>query len=141
MPEKENTVLEIPEGIPEEFAEVWDEIPEAAREKVGKLMISSTFQMGMLQQPENTIMRKITEDHISEYLQGSREQMNREYDEKRDRKWFLLGSIFLAMVFIIVIICLLKDKPELMEKVIIGIGGAVFGAIGGYGFGKNNSSE
>lgn len=45
------------------------------------------------------------------------------------------------MAFIVVIILLLKDIPDIMEKIIYTIGGLAAGAIGGYGFGKFKNDE
>ncbi len=39
------------------------------------------------------------------------------------------------------LIILLKDNPDIMEKIIYTVGGVVIGAFGGYGFGKNKGDE
>lgn len=49
--------------------------------------------------------------------------------------------MIVAMAFIIIIIVLLKDNPEIMEKIIYTVGGVVIGAFGGYGYGKNKSED
>jgi hypothetical protein len=46
-----------------------------------------------------------------------------------------------GMVFFILLVILLKDIPDVMEKIIYIVGGVVIGAFGGYGFGKNRNDE
>ena len=38
-------------------------------------------------------------------------------------------------------IVLLKDNPDVMEKIIYTVGGVIVGAFGGYGFGKNRNDD
>ena len=49
--------------------------------------------------------------------------------------------MIVAMVFFILLVILLKDIPDVMEKIIYIVGGVVIGAFGGYGFGKNRNDE
>ncbi len=51
------------------------------------------------------------------------------------------GSLIVAMIFFILLVILLKDNPDVMEKIIYIVGGVVIGAFGGYGFGKNRNDE
>lgn len=44
--------------------------------------------------------------------------------------------MLVAMVFFIIIIVLLKDSPDVMEKVLYAVGGVIAGAFGGYGLGQ-----
>lgn len=46
--------------------------------------------------------------------------------------------MFIAMVFFIILVILLKDTPDVMEKIIYTVGGVVIGAFGGYGKNKND---
>ena len=50
-------------------------------------------------------------------------------------KQIILGLAFL--IVIVIIVYLLKDKPENMEKIVYSIGSGVVGFAGGYGFGKS----
>lgn len=45
------------------------------------------------------------------------------------------------MIFFIVVILILKDIPDVMEKIIYGLIGLVAGAFGGYGIGKNKRED
>ena len=45
------------------------------------------------------------------------------------------------MVFFVILIILLKDNTDVMEKIIYTVGGVIAGAFGGYGFGKNRNDE
>lgn len=66
--------------------------------------------------------------------------MKHTYQEMKHRKIFTFATIVIAMIFFVVIIVLLKDNPDVMEKVLYTVGGVVIGAFGGYGFGKNSGN-
>lgn len=101
----------------------------------------SMLNMSASNHLENPIVKKITEEHISSFLDASKQNMELEYKDKKQNKVFV-GSIILAvMIFIIVLIILLKDSPELMEKIICIFVGLITGVIGGYGFGKNKGDS
>lgn len=93
--------------------------------------------MGGIVNPSSAISKKITEEHISEYLSGSREEMQKSYQEKRDRKIFSFLISLLGIVFVLIVIVLLKDSPDMLEKILYAAGGVVAGAFGGYGYGKS----
>ena len=116
-----------------------DNVPEKDQ-KIIRHMISS-FQMSGMVSPESNISKKITEDHITQYLVGSREEMNNSYAEKKWRKVCLLLALLIILVFFVIVIVILKDKPDIMEKIIYTLGGVVAGAFGGYGFGKKNRDD
>ncbi|MCI8293667.1 MAG: hypothetical protein HFH53_09090 [Hespellia sp.] len=86
-------------------------------------------------------MKKITPDHISQYLDGAELEMKNSYAEKFHRKIFTFSTMIVSMIFFVILVILLKDNPDVMEKVIYTVGGVVVGAFGGYGFGKNKSDE
>lgn len=124
----------------EELFETLEGVPEEKRKVIEQLMISSVQMSGRFS-PENAISKKITEEHISQYLEGAREDMQKSYDEKKQKKIFMFFMLLLTMVFFVVVILILKDKPEIMEKVIYTLGGLVAGAFGGYGFGKRRNED
>ena len=49
--------------------------------------------------------------------------------------------LLIVVAFIIILISMLKDKPDIMEKVLYASGGLIAGALGGYGFGKSKRDE
>lgn len=121
--------------------EILDSVPQEHRKTVERMIISSSFQMRSIANPETAVMNKITEEHISQFLTGSREEMQYSYKEKSQKKIFTLLALVLVMAFCIIIICLLKDSPDIMEKVLYAVGGVVAGAFGGYGYGKNRRED
>lgn len=141
----EKEVAEKSEGTLEEIDEVLDGIPEEHRNQIKKMMIESSslssIQMRGMITPENPIAKKITEEHITQYLNGAEKEMENSYAEKKHNKIFAFLITLLSMGFLIVIIFLLKDMPEIMEKVLYAIGGVVAGAFGGYGFGKHQKNN
>ena len=67
--------------------------------------------------------------------------MKNSYAEKKQSKIFLFLSMLISMIFFVIVIVILKDKPDIMEKIIYTLGGLVAGAFGGYGFGKKKSDD
>lgn len=63
--------------------------------------------------------------------------MQKSYQEKRDRKIFSFLISLLGIVFVLIVIVLLKDSPDMLEKILYAAGGVVAGAFGGYGYGKS----
>ncbi len=144
MPEEKSEIMnrksDESETLSEELSEALEDMPPDVRKHVEKFMISSV-QMGGVYRPENTISKKITEQHISQFLEDSRVQMKEDYKEKRESKIFSGIVLILILVFIIVVILLLKDNPEVMEKVLYSLVGLLAGALGGYGYGKTKKDE
>lgn len=121
--------------------EVLENVSPEQRKIIERMMISSSVQMRSVSSPETAVMKKITSDHISKYLDGAELEMKNSYAEKFHKKVFAFLTMIIAMVFIILIVILLKDKPDIMEKIIYTVGGVVIGAFGGYGFGKNRDDQ
>lgn len=124
-----------------EIEEVLESVPPEHRKVIERMMISSSVQMRSIVSPEAAVMKKITEEHISQYLHGAEIDMKNSYTEKLHKKIYSFLSMLFAMIFFIIIIVLLKDVPDVMEKVIYTVGGVIVGAFGGYGFGKNHSED
>ena len=116
-------------------------LPPEQRKIIERMMISSSVQMRSITSPETTVMKKLTSDHISKYLEGAELEMKNSYAEKLHRKIFTFLTMIVAMIFLVILVVLLKDTPDVMEKIIYIVGGVVIGAFGGYGFGKNRSDE
>jgi hypothetical protein len=57
--------------------------------------------------------------------------------ERRDNKLFALTFTVLALSFCVVLVLLLKERPDLLEKILCAVGGIVAGAFGGYGIGRH----
>ncbi len=126
--------------IDPEVEAVLETIPPKERKVIEQHMFSMV-QMRGVASPETAVMKKITEEHISKYLDGAELEMKNSYTEKFQKKVFTFLTMLFAMIFFIVIIILLKDKPDIMEKVLYAVGGVIAGAFGGYGLGKNHNGE
>ncbi len=136
-----NTHNEIKPDINEEkLEEILEEIPEKHRKTIERTMIASSVMMGGFSS-ENAIMKKLSEDHITEYLKGSREEMQNTFAEKKQNKIFVFFTLLLSLTFFCIIIVLLKENPDVMEKIIYAIIGLVAGAFGGYGVGRNKNED
>lgn len=126
--------------VSKEIEEILEEIPQEARHEVKK-MIGMSMQMGGVISPQMELMKKMTPEHVSEFLIGQREALNNEFKESRENKIFAGFVLVVIMIFIVIIVVLLKENPEIMEKVLYTLGGLITGLLGGYGFGKTKRNE
>lgn len=97
--------------------------------------------MFMSASPEMELMKKMTSQNIETFLDGQKSAMEYQFKESRDNKIFIGIVVFLFMVFIVVLVFLLCDKPDVLEKVLYTLGGLIVGAFGGYGFGKTKKDD
>lgn len=104
-------------------------------------MIGLSMQMGGVMSPQIELMKKMTSEHVTEFLEGQREANNNQFQESRDNKIFIIILVLIILVFIIVIILLLRDKPNILEKILYASGGLLAGAVGGYGAGKSKKDD
>ena len=124
-----------------EIEEALESVPPEHRKVIERMIISSSVQMRSIVSPETAVMKKITTEHISQYLNGAEQEMKNSYAEKFHKKVFTFLSMIVAMIFFVIIIILLKEIPDVMEKVIYAVGGVIAGAFGGYGLGKNQRDD
>lgn len=115
-------------------------VSEEDRPEIRK-MIGMSMQMGRVISPEMEIMKKMTPEHVTEFLETQKQAMQNEFKESKDTKIFLVVVLILFLAFIIALVVLLKDKPDILEKVLYTLGGLIAGIFGGYGFGKTRGNE
>lgn len=122
--------------------DVVEKVPEEDRHEVRKMM-TLTMQMGrvMSASPEMELMKKMTPKHIEMFLDGQKEAMTYQFKAERESKIFLGIMVLLFMIFIVILVTLLIDKPDILEKVLYTMGGLIVGAFGGYGFGKTKRDD
>lgn len=90
------------DDIPEELQEILESMPKEKRKDAERFVVEKTFGLmgiGQMSQ-ENEIAKKITERHISSFLDGSREQMQNDYKERHEKKIFTVILVFLALCFL-----------------------------------------
>ena len=79
---------------------------------------------------------KITTEHITWYLDGVEKNMTLAFEEKKHSKYFILALAIIVSIVFIILVVILKDKPDVLEKLIYSVGGLFTGFAGGYGLGK-----
>lgn len=115
-------------------------IPEEDQPEVKK-MIAMSLRMGAAASPQVEIMKKVTAEHITQMLSSQEAESQRHYSEKREKKWFYLAWLVIVCLFIVIVIWLLREHTDTLEKVLYAAGGLIAGAVGGYGYGKSARSE
>lgn len=124
----------------EPFDEILEGIPKEERHEVKK-MIGMSMQMGRVMSPEMELMKKMTPEHVSDFLDTQKKAMEHQFEESRDNKIFIVIIMILILIFILALIFLLRDKPSIMEKVLYTLGGLITGLFGGYGYGKTKNDD
>ena len=135
---------ELPEGgkeIEAELEEVLDSVPPEHRKIIERMMISSVQMRSISSPPETVVMKKLTPEHISQFLEGASQEMQKNYAERFHNKVFTFLTMIVAMIFFVVVIVLLRDDTDVMEKVIYAVGGVCAGAFGGYGLAKKRADD
>lgn len=127
-------------GFEEEFDSVLEGIPKEERHEF-KRMIGMSMQMGGAISPQLELMKKMTSEHVTDFLQGQREATRYEFKESRDNKLFSGFMLFIVLVFVLMLVILLRDRPETMEKILYAAGGFAAGIAGGYGYGKTKKDN
>ena len=130
------------EVFPKEIEKIFDmqDLPKEEKHKVKRIM-GMSMQMGGVISPQLELMRKMTPDHISEFLEGQREAARGQLKESRENKIFYAFIIVVVLLAMLALVVLLRDNPDTMEKVIYAVGGFVAGIFGGYGFGKSKTND
>lgn len=126
--EKEESV------IPDEILE---QLPEEERGRVTSI-IRQTMIAGVLGR-KNPIADKITSDHIDKILDGSEKNSEREYNEKKNQRWFIFAIILVGIALLIFLtVYLAKDNEATFMKILIPILAFLGGMGAGYGVAKKS---
>lgn len=128
------------ESFENELDSILENMPKEERHEVRK-MIGMSMQMGGVISPQMELMKKMTPEHVSDFLDTQKKAMENQFKESRENKVFLFAVLLVTLVFVILLIFLLKDKPEVMEKVLFTLGGLITGLFGGYGIGKAKNDD
>lgn len=73
--------------------------------------------------PAEQMMSQITEEHITEYLEGLNEERIQKYRERREKRILLFLEIIAILTAIVLVVRLLGNNPALLTTVIYTIGG------------------
>ena len=75
--------------------------------------------------PTDEIAYRITEEHITEYLEGRREEKHQEYKECRDKRLLSALKLIAILVCIVLIVWFLKDSQAILVNILYIIGGLI----------------
>lgn len=140
-------------GIPKNIAETNDEDTKTSEDDISGLLelpreerrmirsVMASVQMIQRTGTDTAVASKITEEHITQYLNGARENMQLEHRDKHQLRITTLIAMALIGLFLVVVILLLKDNPDVMEKIIYAVGGVLIGAVGGFGIGRYKQKD
>ena len=133
-------VNDVHASIPEEFAEALKSVPVEERRVIERIFVSQSRMLSRMS-PESEVMKKVTADHISTMLGTQHDAMEKTFQADREKRIFLLITIVIVFSVLITVIVLLREQPELMEKVITIAASAGLGLAGGYGLGQRKGKN
>jgi len=96
----------------------------------------------------NSLEDRMNAEHVTQKLEIDRQTEDHRFQKAKlehnkniiDRLFSFLAVLVVAGL-IATILVLFRDNPEMVEKILVAVGGLIAGAIGGYGFGKSKRSE
>lgn len=87
---------------------ILEAIPKEDRHEVKK-MIGMSMQMGGIISPQVELMKKMTPEHVTSFLEGQKEATRFQFQESRENKIFAGIVLIIVLIFVIAIIILLKE--------------------------------
>lgn len=113
--------------------EILDKIPAKDREEVKGFLKSSMSFSAIMGQFPNPMMQKITPEHISDIIKNTHETDQRDRDERKHIRWYVLIALLAAMAVLVffVIFLVIYNKVELLTTLIT----IIVAIAGGFGAG------
>ena len=97
--------------------------------------------MSMESSPESSVSKKMTSEHITQFMKDSGDNMRLTHKADSRKQWMIFGSVFLLLVFFVFVIIEFKANPDFIEKLLYSVGGLIAGALGGFGYGKSKKGD
>lgn len=72
--------------------------------------------------PADELTAKITEDHITEYLEGSREARLQHFKEEREKRLLTAFELAAALASVVLVVYFLKDNPAILVNILYLVG-------------------
>ena len=133
--EKENT-----DATATPLDTILDELPEDARPEVKSIMLS-LFRAGGVVSPQIELSQKLTPENIDHFIDADDRESERQYKSALQTKIVRLIALMILAGFLLVVIVLLRNQPDILDNVLCTAGGLIAGIIGGYGYGKNKRDD
>ena len=77
--------------------------------------------------PSEQIAGKITEEHITEYLEGNREERREAYKERREKRFLAALELIAVLTSIVLVVWFLGDNPAILVNILY-----IFGGLGAF---------
>ena len=117
------------------------DIPEETKKTLLGCISREEFLISGMFPAPNPIADKITTEHISEIIKSGGEADQRAFEAMKFSKIVGIISIFIVLVFVLVVIYMFKDSPEYITPIISLIIGLAGGGAGGYSIGYNKGRD
>lgn len=73
--------------------------------------------------PSEQIAGRITEDHITEYLEGNREERREAYKERREKRFLIALELMAVLTAIVLVVWFLRENPAILVNILYIAGG------------------
>jgi len=107
-------------------------LPEGSRAEMLKEVLKSD------QLPEHR-KKQLENDEQAEYYRFQKTKL--EHNKYIADRLFTFFSMMMAAGLVVTVLFLFRDTPEMVEKILVAVGGLVAGVIGGYGIGKSKQDK
>lgn len=75
--------------------------------------------------PAEQIASQITEEHITQYLEGSSAERIQQYKERREKRFLHFLEIVAVLTAIVLVVKFLSDNPALLTNILYILGGII----------------
>ena len=120
--------------------EVLDSVPELDQAAVQFFLL--------MQGQSKSLVDRMNPEHVTQALENEKQAelhqfqiAELEHRDNNNNRLFLLALVLVVTGIIVTILVLFRSNPEMVEKILVAVGGLIAGAIGGYGFGKSKRSK
>lgn len=125
------------DGDNEELKKAIDSLPSGKRELVEKTFIGLLAKSS--ESAETIFAKKLTDKNIQQYLENDAKRDEYIYESNKENNHKQKFCLVVFSVVVIVLVILLRDKPDVMERLITVVVGCAVGFVGGYGYGSKNN--
>lgn len=137
----------VPEALPEENVTAADsavsaeEYSRKAYEEAYEKLYTEILEHFRSFSPSEQIAGRITEEHITEYLEGNHEERLREYKERREKRILNALELIAVLVAIVLVVWFLGDNPAILVNILYIVGGLGAFFIWKHPHNKNDKKE
>ena len=141
-----DTADPVPEELPEENKASEDDVPvreyrQESYDEACEKLYTEILEHFRSFSPFEQIAGKITEEHITEYLEGNREERLQAFKERPEKRFLSALELIAILTAVVLVVWFLGDNPAILVNILYIIGGLGAFFIWRHTHEKNNKNE